>query len=115
MLYLLLPFFIPIGLYVLKYEAQNNKKYFNTFKKFNENIRENTELTNQEKMVLYEKMLVKNRCKIIFKNKHEIIGECSKLSIGWILISVGFIYLGLIVYLIYYFFLKKNHKIKLKI
>lgn len=63
-------------------------------------------------MILYEKVLHRNNCIVTFKSDYTIIGECSKISIGWLLISAGFIYLGAILYLIYYFFFKKKHKIQ---
>jgi uncharacterized membrane protein YukC len=40
-----------------------------------------------------------------------IIGEKKILSLGWIILGIGFIYVGVLFYLIYYYFIQKPHRL----
>ena len=109
-------FFFPIGLYFYFFvEKKNRPKYQKTFDDFQINIKNNSTLNDEEKKNLYRDMLVKNKYKITQLSKTVVIGEKRIFSMSLFIMSLGLIYVGVIFYLLYYFFMQDAHVVKFEV
>ncbi len=108
-------FALPIGIYLLMQEKKSMKKYQAIFDNFYKKVQEDHTLNNQEKIDLLEKMLYQNGYEITQKTKHLVEGKKKIFSIGWMFIGIGTLYVGLITYILYYFYLQKPHVVVYKL
>ncbi len=102
-------FALPIGIYLLMQEKKSMKKYQAIFDNFYQKVQSNKELNTKEKVDLFEKMLYQNGYKITQKSEQLIKGEKKIFSIGWMFVGIGTLYIGLVAYILYYFYLQKPH------
>ena len=102
----------PIGLYVYYgVEKKDNRAYRAVFNNFHMDTVKNMNLTNNEKIIQFEEMLKKNGYKIVEVTTKKVVAEKKVLSMGLMMIGVGIYFIGLLVYLLYYFYLQKPNKI----
>ena len=104
-------FAIPIGIYTLIFEQKSKKKYQQLFEDFYMQTMNNPKLSQSEKYHLVLQLLEKNGYKIVEESTSQIIGEKKILSLGWIILGLGLFYVGVIFYLLYYYFMQKPHRL----
>ena len=112
---LLIWFAIPIGIYTLHFEQKSQKKYNALFDNFYQKTMANPKLNQEEKYSLLTQLLERNGYEFIEESEHRIVGEKKVLSLGWIILGVGLLYIGVIFYLIYYYFIQKPHRVSYEI
>jgi len=112
---LLIWFAIPIGIYTIRFEQKSKDKYHALFENFYQKTLKNNKLSKKQKMELIIELLNRNSYKITEHKEDYIAGERRILSLGWIILTLGFFYIGVIFYLIYYYFIQKPHKLSYKI
>ena len=104
-------FALPIGIYTILYEVKSKKKYNALFEDFYQKTIKNSKLSQNEKHSLILQLLERNGYELIEENERKIVGEKKILSLGWIILSIGFIYVGVLFYLFYYYFMQKAHRL----
>jgi uncharacterized membrane protein YukC len=104
-------FAIPIGIYTLLFEKKSKKKYDALFEEFYQKTLNNKKFSQKEKHDLMLQLLERNGYNLIEETPNKIIGEKKILSLGWILLGIGFIYIGVLFYLVYYYFIQKPHRL----
>ncbi|RUM71116.1 MAG: hypothetical protein DSZ07_01220 [Sulfurovum sp.] len=103
---------LPIGLYVyFGKEKKDRKVYQAVFDNFELNTANRTNLSNREKIELFEQMLEQNGYKIVHVTETSVKAQKKILSMGLMMIGTGVYIIGLFVYLLYYFYLQKPHEI----
>ena len=102
-------FVLPIGIYLLFQEKNGMRKYQAIFDDFFIKMKQDKTLNNKEKIDLLEDMLHLNSYNIINKSQIGVIGEKRLFSMGWLFVGIGTFYIGLIVYLSYFFYFQKPH------
>ena len=101
----------PIGLYVYySMEKRDNRIYQAVFDNFYIKTL-NSSLTERDKIIRFEQMLEQNGYKIVEVTQNRVIGEKKILSMGLIMIGTGIYFVGLFIYLFYYFYLQKPHRV----
>ena len=109
-------FLFPIGLYFYFFvERKERPKYQKVFDDFQEKIQNDVNLNYEEKMRQYEDMLRKNGYTIIDATRTSIKGEKRILSMSLLAMSIGAYYVGVFVYLAYYFWIQKPHVVEFKV
>jgi tetrahydromethanopterin S-methyltransferase subunit F len=108
-------FALPIGLYLLSQEKQRMQSYQKIFDDFFDAVKADGTRSNEEKLKLVEDMLYKNGYKIIHRDKKSVAGEKRIFSIGWMFIGIGTLYIGLIVYILYYLYFQKPHRVRFEL
>lgn len=106
---------LPIGIFLLLREKKAMREYEAIFSDFYEKVRSDPELPNEEKLKLLEEMLYQNNYKITRKDAHTVRGEKKIFSIGWMFIGIGTLYIGLIVYILWYLYFQKPHVVEFTI
>ncbi len=103
-------FLFPIGLYFYFFvERKERPKYQKVFDDFQVKIQNDVRLNSEEKMQQYEDMLRKNGYTIVDATRTNIKGEKCILSMSLLAMSIGAYYVGVFVYLAYYFWIQKPH------
>jgi hypothetical protein len=93
----------PIGFYFYFFvERLSKAKYQKVFDDFQIKIQNNKKLSNAQKMLLYEKMLLKNDYKITYHSEREVKGEKK-------LFYMSLFAMGLIFYWAYFVWIQKPH------
>ncbi|SFV57966.1 hypothetical protein MNB_SV-13-970 [hydrothermal vent metagenome] len=106
-------FLFPIGLYFYFFvERKNNKEYQDTFDDFQRDIRASRRLSQEEKMEDFKLMLMNNEYKIIREDEMSIEGEKKIFSMSLFTMSVGFFYVGVVIYLLYFYYFQKPHLVR---
>jgi uncharacterized membrane protein YukC len=108
-------FALPIGLYLLAQEKKSMYRYQAIFDDFFRKVQADTTLSPKEKTTLLEEMLYKNGYTISAKEGHTVSGEKKIFSIGWLFVGIGTLYIGLIVYILYYLYFQKPHKLEFRL
>jgi len=107
---------LPIGLYVyFGKERKDREIYQSVFDDFELKTVSRKKLKNSEKIELFEQMLEQNGYKIIEVTSTEVKAQKKILSMGLMMIGTGIYIVGLFVYLLYYFYFQKPHKIVFKL
>jgi len=102
----------PIGLYFYFFvEKKARPAYEKVFSDFEEKIQSEQGLAQSQKLQRYREMLVKNDYKITDTTVLSITGERKIFSMSLFAMSVGAYYIGAVVYLLYFFYMQKPHKI----
>jgi len=110
---LLMMLLFPIGLYTyFVIEKKTKREYQAVFDNFQKQTINNTKLTSQEKINLFEQMLLQNEYEVIEINKSCVIGEKKVLSLAFIFMGLGLYIVGLFFYLAYFFWFQKPHKVE---
>ena len=108
-------FAIPIGIYTIRFERKSKEKYNALFEDFYQKTIKNEKLSQKDKHSLMMQLLGRNGYNIVQDSQSLVVGEKKILSLGWIILGLGFVYVGVIFYLIYYYFMQKPHKLVYKI
>jgi uncharacterized membrane protein YukC len=103
-------FALPIGLFLLLGEKKAQAKYQAVFDEFYKTV-EREKLDREKKIEVFEDMLTKNHY-AIKAMEDEVIGEKKIFSIGWLFIGIGTLYVGLLVYIVYYLYFQKPHVVR---
>jgi len=112
---LLVWFAIPIGIYTLIAERKSKQKYNALFEDFYQKTINNQKLSQKEKHGLMVQLLERNGYELIEEHSHLVVGEKKILSLGWIILGIGFVYIGVLFYLIYYYFIQKPHHLRYEV
>ena len=104
-------FALPIGIYTIIFELKSKKKYNALFEDFYQKTIKSNNLSQKEKHAQILQLLKRNGYEVTEESKNKIIGEKKILSLGWIILTIGFIYVGVIFYLLYYYFIQKPHRL----
>lgn len=102
-------FSLPIGIYLLFQERRAMKSYQAIFDNFYREVKEDPNLSKEEKIRLLAQMLYQNNYHITEQNDHMVRGEKKIFSIGWLFVGIGTLYIGLLVYILYYLYFQKPH------
>ncbi len=106
---------LPIGLYFYFFvEKKHNETYQKTFDDFQLTI-EQKDMPDFAKIKAFEAMLLKNNYKITKKTEVSVEGEKKIMSMSLFAASLGVLYIGLLIYLVYYFYYQKAHAVEFKI
>ena len=102
----------PIGLYFYFFvEKKARPVYDKVFTDFEEEIQAEHGLSQSQKLQRYREMLVKNDYSITDTTQTSIAGERKIFSMSLFAMSVGVYYVGAVIYLLYFFYVQKPHKI----
>jgi hypothetical protein len=103
---------LPIGLYVyFGKEKKDREIYQAVFDDFELKTAKRKDLSNKEKIELFEQMLEQNGYKVVEVTETTVKAQKKILSMGLMMIGIGVYIIGLLVYLVYYFYLQKSHEI----
>ncbi len=106
-------FALPIGIFLLLGEKKAKAKYQATFDNFYKEVNAHG-YSKEEKIKLFKDMLLANHYKVK-KSDDIIIGEKKIFSIGWMFIGIGTLYIGLLVYILYFLYFQKPHVVRFKV
>jgi len=102
----------PIGLYFYFFKERKAKPaYEKIFSDFNNDIRDDEELSQSDKIQRYKDMLRKNEYKIIETTETSVIGEKKIFSMSLFAMSVGVYYVGAVIYLLYFYTIQSPHRV----
>ena len=102
----------PIGLYFYLFvEKKERPKYQKIFDDFQEKVVKNSKLSKSQKIEKFQEMLVQNGYTLKEVGNDEVIGEKRILSMSVLAMSVGFFYVGALIYLVYFYYFQKPHKV----
>ena len=104
-------FSLPIGIYLLLKEKKQRSSYEAVFYDFYKEVKKQDDLNKDEKTTLLVNMLEQNAYKVE-KYDDKIVGTKKIFSIPWMMVGIGFVYIGLLIYLIYYFYFQKPHRVE---
>ncbi len=104
-------FSLPIGIYLLIQEKRAMRKYQAIFDDFFRKLKADPELPDEERLQLAEEMLYRNRYNIVERDKRHIVAEKKLFSVGWLFVGLGTFYIGLIIYILYYLYFQKPHRV----
>ena len=103
-------FLFPIGLYFYFFvERRDRPKYQKVFDDFGAQIEADSTLTDAQEKEQYIQMLKQNGYKITQNTSTQVRGEKKILSMSLLAMSIGAYYVGVFVYLGYYFWVQKPH------
>ena len=103
---------LPIGIYVyFGREKKDQRIYQSVFDDFYLKTLKNKTLTDAQKIEHFEQMLEQNGYEVIEISEHKVVAQKKILSMGLMMIGIGVYIIGLLVYLVYYFYLQKSHEI----
>lgn len=113
---LLMMLLFPIGLYTyFVIEKRTKKEYQAVFDNFQQSTLANEKLTNEEKLNLFEQMLLGNGYEIKERNEKKVVGDKKVLSMAFIFMGLGIYFVGLFFYLAYFFGFQKPHRVTFKV
>lgn len=101
---------LPLGLLLIIKENKDVKHYEAVFDDYLAKIQKSS-LTHEMKMAKLRAMLEHNYYYIIKIGTEEIKAERKLFSLGWLLFSLGFLYLGALVYILYFYKFQKPHQV----
>ena len=105
---ILLMLIFPIGAMFYYNEQKNKGKYLAVFDDYIKKIDEDDDIAVAQKITQIRKLFLANRYEVTYESADEIIAERKILSMGLLM-------MGLFVYVFYFFFFQKPHKIDYKI
>ena len=108
-------FALPIGIYILYQEKRAMRKYQAIFDDFFLKVNQDEVMEQKEKVDLLEDMLYGNRYDVVDKTKDSVTGEKKLFSVGWMFVGMGMAYIGLVIYIIYFFYFQKPHSVYFKL
>jgi len=107
-------FAFPIGIFILLGEKKARVAYQATFDNFYKEVNSSS-YTKEKKIKLYKDMLLANQYKISTKSEDIVVGEKKIFSIGWLFIGIGTVYVGLLIYIVYFLYFQKPHVVRFKV
>jgi len=109
-------FLFPIGLYFYFFvERKDKPKYQKIFDDFGEKIEQDSALNTKDKLEQYTQMLRQNGYTITESTQTKVRGKKRILSMSLLAMSIGAYYVGVFVYLAYYFWVQKPHVVEYEI
>jgi hypothetical protein len=103
---------LPIGLYTYFFiEKKDKEKYQAVFDDFQVNTLKR-EITNAQKLELFEQMLEQNTYEIREQTQEYVVGEKKVLSMGLMMMGLGVYIIGLFFYLFYFYLFQKPHRVE---
>ena len=110
---LLMMLLFPIGIYTYFFiERKTKREYQKVFDDFQLSTLSNSELSNKEKIILFEQMLLQNEYKIVEVTGSTVVGEKKVLSMAFIFMGLGLYIVGLFFYLAYFFWFQEPHRVE---
>ncbi len=103
---------IPIGLILIYFEYKARPRYQAIFDDFFDEVRSDGRLHKRQKMQKVRDMLHLNAYEITAIDEQSITAKKKLFSMGWLTLSVGFAYIGAMIYILYFFFFHKPHTVK---
>lgn len=103
-------FALPLGIFILLGENRARAKYQVVFDDFYKSIQAEN-YPNDKKLELFKGMLLNNHYSVK-EQENAIIGEKKIFSVGWMFIGVGTLYVGLLVYIVYFLYFQKPHVVR---
>lgn len=111
-LMLLMLLMFPIGCYVyFGREREDKIAYQKVFDDFHKKTLANKNLSNDEKLLRFEKMLEQNAYDVIEVTESKVVAKKKVLSMGLMMMGLGLYIIGLFIYLLYFYTLQKPHKV----
>lgn len=101
---ILLMLIVPIGAIFYYHERQNRGKYQAVFDDYIDKVDRTSELSASQKIEQVKKLFLANRYEVVYQSDDKIIAERKVLSMGLLM-------MGLFVYLFYFYFFQKPHRI----
>jgi len=112
---LLMLLMFPIGLYTyFVIEKKDKREYQAVFDNFQKNTLKK-DISNIEKLELFELMLEKNGYKIKEQSENLVVGEKKILSMGLMMMGLGVYIIGLFFYLFYFYLFQKPYRVEFRI
>ncbi len=109
-------FLFPIAMYFYFFkERPSRPAYYKVFDDFQKQIQENVTLTKTQKLQQFKEMLLKNDYKIVEQTDNSVTGEKRIFSMSLFAMGVGAYFMGAVVYLSYFFFIQKPHRVEFKV
>jgi len=106
----------PIGLYFYFFKERPSRPAYNkVFTDFETEIQDDTNLLETDKIQHYKDMLRKNEYRITETTSSCIVGEKRIFSMSLFAMSVGFYYIGAVIYLLYFYYFQTPHRVTFKI
>ena len=110
---LLMMLLFPIGLYTyFVIEKKTKRAYQKVFDDFQIKTSSNSKLSNKAKLNLFEQMLLQNEYEVTQINETRVVAEKKVLSMAFIFMGLGLYIVGIFVYLAYFFWFQKPHKVE---
>lgn len=103
-------FAFPIGLFVIFKEIKDHKHYEAVFDDYVHKINIK-DMNASDKIAQIRKMLEHNHYHVLSLTDSEIEAERKIFSAGWLIFSLGFFYLGALVYVFYFYKVQKPHRV----
>ena len=109
-------FLFPIGLYFYIYfERRGRPAYEKIFTDFEADVQENEKHSQNQKLGTFKEMLMNNGYTIVAHSEDKVIGEKKIFSMSLFAMSVGFYYIGAVVYLLYFYYLQSPHSVTMSL
>jgi len=109
-------FLFPIGLYFYFYKERPSRPTYNKiFTDFETKVQNDSTLSDTAKMQRYKEMLLKNEYTIIKTSSMCIVGEKRIFSMSLFAMSAGLYLVGVIFYLLCWYYLQTPHKVTFKL
>ena len=109
-------FLFPIALYFyFVVERKDKPKYQKVFDDFSVKIQNDNRLTDKEKITQYKQMLQQNGYEITEVSSSKVKGEKRILSMSLFAMGIGVYFVGVLVYLAYYFWVQKPHVVEYEV
>jgi len=106
----------PIGLYFYFFvERKNTSQYQQIFNDFQRDIKQNSRLSKEAKILQFKMMLMKNGYTIKIQTNEDIKGEKKILSMSLFMMSLGVFYIGAVFYLLYFYYIQKAHEVHYRV
>ncbi len=106
---------LPIGIYMLLGEKEEMRKYQAVFDNFYNELYLDNSLSKEEKLKLLQNMFYKNHYDVVGMQENSIKAQKKLFSVGWLFVGTGTLYVGLIIYMLYYFYFQKPHVLEFEV
>lgn len=106
---------LPVGVYMLFIERREMRKYKAIFDNFYNKVYHDNSFSKEEKIKLFQDLFRKNHYEVVETTSKCVKAEKKLFSMGWFFVGTGTLYVGLIVYIVYYFYFQKPHVVVFEI
>ena len=87
-------------------------EYRKVFVDFEKKIQADTELDTREKQEIYKAMLHKNNYTVVENNPTKVVGERKIFDLALMALGLGAFYVGGLIYIVYYLYFQKPHRVE---
>jgi len=105
---ILLMLIFPLGVLFYINEQRSKGKYQAVFDEYIKKVDASADMTDDEKLQRVKELFIANRYDVKEVNKKEIIAQRK-------ILSLGLLFMGLFIYVFYFFFFQKPHTMTYKI